>query len=88
MGVSRLDASVGGIGACPFAPGATGNICTEDAVHMLELMGVRTGIDLESLIRCARMVEQLVQQPLPSHLVGAGTALRAMERGGAPPGGS
>ena len=88
MGVSRFDASVGGIGACPFAPGATGNICTEDAVHMLELMGVRTGIDLESLIRCARMVEQLVQQPLPSHLVGAGTALRAMERGGAPPGGS
>jgi len=48
-GVTHLDASVGGLGGCPYAPGATGNICTEDLVHMLEDMGVRTGVDLGAL---------------------------------------
>jgi len=52
VGVDRFDASVGGIGACPFAPGATGNVCTEDTVHLLECLGVVTSIDVESLTEC------------------------------------
>jgi hydroxymethylglutaryl-CoA lyase len=80
LGVSRFDASVGGIGACPFAPGATGNICTEDAVHMLELIGVQSGVDLELLIECARLVEAMVQQPIPSRLARAGRAQRVLQR--------
>ncbi|MBM2809914.1 MAG: hydroxymethylglutaryl-CoA lyase [Chloroflexi bacterium] len=71
-GVNRFDASVAGIGACPFAPGATGNVCTEDTVHMLESMGVNTGIDLEALIDCARVARELVRHEVPSRLLRAG----------------
>jgi hydroxymethylglutaryl-CoA lyase len=77
-GVTRFDASVAGIGACPFAPGATGNICTEDTVHMLESMGVQTGIDLEALIDCALVARQVVGHEVPSRLVRAGTSTRAL----------
>lgn len=55
-GITTLDASLGGIGGCPFAPGASGNIVTEDLVFMLEAMGVRTGIDLEKLLRVREIV--------------------------------
>lgn len=58
-GIRRFDASVGGLGGCPFAPGATGNVATEDLVMMLELMGLSTGIDLDRLLAAARLAGEL-----------------------------
>ncbi|MGD9895241.1 MAG: hydroxymethylglutaryl-CoA lyase [Dehalococcoidia bacterium] len=71
-GMRRLEASVGGIGGCPFAPKATGNVCSEDLVYMLESMGVATGIDLGHLIEIARRIPEIVQHPVPSRMVAAG----------------
>jgi hydroxymethylglutaryl-CoA lyase len=71
-GVSVFDASIGGIGGCPFAPRASGNISTEDAVHMLHEMGVGTGIDLDSLIACARLAERILGRELPGQVMKAG----------------
>ncbi len=71
-GVTRFDASVGGLGGCPYAPGASGNAVTEDLVHMLHDMGVDTGIDLEALLECARMAQEIVGRELPSALLHAG----------------
>ncbi len=59
-GARRFDASLGGIGGCPFAPGATGNICTEDTVHMFEQMGVETGVNLPKLLEIAKTLPALV----------------------------
>ena len=67
-----LDASVGGIGGCPFAPGATGNIATEDIVYMLERGGFQTGYDLDALIETARWIGQAIGRPPPSALSRAG----------------
>jgi len=72
-GVQTLDASLGGIGGCPFAPAATGNIASEDLVYMLERSGVRTGIDLEALIDTARWLEQTLGAPAPGMLIRAGS---------------
>lgn len=71
-GVDVLDASVGGIGGCPFAPGATGNIATEDLVYMLERAGFSTGYDLDALIATARWIGGLIGRPAPSALSRAG----------------
>jgi hydroxymethylglutaryl-CoA lyase len=71
-GVTHFDASIGGLGGCPFAPGASGNVCTEDLVHYLHAMGVDTGIDLDRLIETARFVEEAVGHPLPGQIVKAG----------------
>ena len=71
-GVDVLDASVGGIGGCPFAPGATGNIATEDLVYMLERAGFETGYDLDALIDTARWIGGLIGRPAPSALSRAG----------------
>ncbi|WP_104524181.1 hydroxymethylglutaryl-CoA lyase [Blastococcus atacamensis] len=71
-GVTQLDASVGGLGGCPFAPGASGNIATEELVYMLEESGVRTGIDLDAVLAAARVTEQQVGRELPSSLYRAG----------------
>lgn len=71
-GVSVLDASVGGIGGCPFAPGATGNIATEDLVYMLERGGYQTGYDLDALIATARWIGEAIGRPAPSALSRAG----------------
>ncbi|MFN7621141.1 MAG: hydroxymethylglutaryl-CoA lyase [bacterium] len=71
-GVSVLDASVGGIGGCPFAPGATGNIATEDLVYMLERAGFSTGYDLDALIKTARWIGEKIGRPAPSALSRAG----------------
>jgi hydroxymethylglutaryl-CoA lyase len=73
-GVTEFDSTVGGLGGCPFAPGATGNISTEDLVHMLGLMGVRTGVDLDSMLAVARDVREVVGHPLESAVVRAGKA--------------
>ena len=71
-GVDVLDASVGGIGGCPFAPGATGNIATEDLVYMLERAGYSTGYDLDALIETARWIGEKIGRPAPSALSRAG----------------
>jgi isopropylmalate/homocitrate/citramalate synthase len=72
-GATVLDASVGGIGGCPFAPRATGNICTEDLVYMLHGEGVETGIDLDALIAVAGWLEGLLERQLPGQVYRAGT---------------
>ena len=71
-GVTVLDASVGGIGGCPFAPGATGNIATEDLVYVLERAGFATGYDLDALIETARWIGARIDKPNPSALSRAG----------------
>jgi hydroxymethylglutaryl-CoA lyase len=76
LGVDEFDASVGGIGGCPYAPGASGNVATEEVVHMLEDMGVSTGIDLDALIDVAAMAEKLLGRTLPSGVLRAGPRTR------------
>jgi hydroxymethylglutaryl-CoA lyase len=75
-GVTRFDASVGGLGGCPYAPGASGNAVTEDLVHMCHDMGIETGIDLDALIGCAQLAREIVGRELPSALLHAGPRTR------------
>ncbi|WP_077000353.1 hydroxymethylglutaryl-CoA lyase [Variovorax sp. KK3] len=75
-GIRRLDMSLGGIGGCPYAPGASGNVATEDVVHMLQCMGYETGMDLAGLLDAAVELERLVEHPLPSQVSRAGHRLR------------
>jgi hydroxymethylglutaryl-CoA lyase len=73
VGVRTFDSSLGGLGGCPFAPGASGNIVTEDLVFMLESMGLRTGVDIEKLLAVRNVVaEGLPGEPLYGHLAEAG----------------
>jgi hydroxymethylglutaryl-CoA lyase len=74
-GVTRLDASVGGLGGCPFAPGAKGNIATEDLVYLLRDSGIHVDVDLQAAIAAARVAERLVGHELPSSLLRAGDRL-------------
>lgn len=71
-GVARYEACLGGLGGCPFAPGATGNICTEDLVHMLHCMGYATGVDLDALLATAQRLGEIVGHDLPGQVVKAG----------------
>ncbi|MBL4800272.1 MAG: hydroxymethylglutaryl-CoA lyase [Emcibacter sp.] len=71
-GVKTLDASIGGIGGCPFAPNATGNIATEDLVYMLDRMGIKTGLNLEKLIDTAHWLEGLLEKTVPGQVSKAG----------------
>jgi isopropylmalate/homocitrate/citramalate synthase len=71
-GASMLDASVGGLGGCPFAPKATGNVATEDLVYMLEGEGVETGVDLDALIAVSQWLEELLGRQLEGYLYRAG----------------
>ncbi|MDE0128952.1 MAG: hydroxymethylglutaryl-CoA lyase [Gammaproteobacteria bacterium] len=74
LGVARFDTSCAGLGGCPFTgAGAAGNICTEDFVFMCEEMGISTGIDLERLIECGRLAEEIFFRTLPGKLVRAGS---------------
>jgi hydroxymethylglutaryl-CoA lyase len=75
-GIRRLDMSLGGIGGCPYAPGASGNVATEDVVHMLQCMGYDTGLDLQGLFQAAHHLEQLVGHELPAQVSRAGERLR------------
>jgi hydroxymethylglutaryl-CoA lyase len=75
-GVRSFDASLGGLGGCPFAPGASGNVCTEDMVHMLEAMGFRTGVDLDALIAAARELPRLLGHDVRGQVAKAGPATR------------
>jgi len=76
LGADDFDASVGGLGGCPYAPGASGNIATEELVHMVEDMGVATGVDLDALIAAAAQAERLVGRELPSQVLRAGPRSR------------
>jgi hydroxymethylglutaryl-CoA lyase len=72
MGITEFDASVGGLGGCPYAPGATGNVATEEVVHLLHDMGYETGIDLKALIEAAATAQEIVGRELPSGVLKAG----------------
>ena len=74
-GADRFDASLGGIGGCPYAPGASGNVCTEEIVHALDLMGYDTGVDLERLLAASKRLPGLIGHDIPSQIVKAGRRL-------------
>ncbi len=77
MGITTVDAALGGLGGCPYAPGASGNVATEDVVYMLEGMGIRTGIDLDRLVDCARLASTLVGHEVPSKYYRAAVGARS-----------
>jgi hydroxymethylglutaryl-CoA lyase len=77
MGITTVDAALGGLGGCPYAPGASGNVATEDVVYMLEGMGVRTGVDLDKLVDCARLASTLVGHEVPSKYYRAAIGARS-----------
>ena len=78
MGIRDFDASIGGMGGCPYAPGAAGNVATEDLVYMLHGMGIATGIDLDRLVEAGRAAESVVGRSLPGKVLQAGVrSLRA-----------
>lgn len=74
-GADRFDASIGGIGGCPYAPGASGNVCSEEIVHALDLMGYDTGVDVAKLIAAAKRLPALIGHDIPSQIVKAGRRL-------------
>lgn len=82
-GITRFDGSLGGLGGCPYAPGASGNISSEDAIHMLDAMGYETGIDLDALLTIAKQLPQIVGHGVPGQVVKAG---RIHDLHPAPPG--
>jgi hydroxymethylglutaryl-CoA lyase len=71
-GITRFDGSLGGLGGCPYAPGASGNISSEDAIHMLDAMGYDTGIDIPKLLGLARELPLIVGHPVPGQVAKAG----------------
>jgi hydroxymethylglutaryl-CoA lyase len=71
-GITRFDGSLGGLGGCPYAPGASGNISSEDAIHMLDAMGYDTGIDIPKLLGLARQLPLIVGHPVPGQVAKAG----------------
>lgn len=75
-GVDRFDASLGGLGGCPYAPGASGNICTEDLVHMFQRMGFDTGVDMDALLQAAASLPELLGHDVPGAILKAGKADR------------
>jgi hydroxymethylglutaryl-CoA lyase len=80
LGVDDFDASVGGLGGCPYAPGASGNIATEELVYMVEDMGVATGVDLAAMIGAAEEAERIVGRQLPSQVLRAGPRTRTVPK--------
>ena len=74
--MSRFDASIGGLGGCPYAPGASGNAVTEDLVHMCADMGIETGIDLERLFEAGELAQQLIGRKLPGRRLQAALGRR------------
>jgi hydroxymethylglutaryl-CoA lyase len=80
MGIATVDSAIGGLGGCPYAPGAAGNLATEDVVYMLRGMGIETGVDLDALVACSSRMAALVGHELPSKYLKA--ALGAQARKG------
>ncbi|WP_240511964.1 hydroxymethylglutaryl-CoA lyase [Paludifilum halophilum] len=81
QGVTTLDCAFGGLGGCPYAPGASGNAATEDLVYMLEGMGVRTGVNLEALCEVSRMIQTELDKPLPSKVLQSEIAVAEKKKG-------
>jgi hydroxymethylglutaryl-CoA lyase len=75
LGITCFESSVAGLGGCPFAPGATGNVCTEDMVYLFQELGIETGIELQQLITVARRVEEVIGRQLPGQVMKAGRRL-------------
>src|SRR5690606_9224972 len=82
-GITSFESSLAGLGGCPFAPGATGNICTEDLVYLLDEMNIDSGIDLRALIAVAQRLEKVVGRGLPGQLMKAGPRLNLHDMHGA-----
>jgi hydroxymethylglutaryl-CoA lyase len=72
-GIVRFDGSLGGLGGCPYAPGASGNISSEDAIHMLDAMGYDTGINIPKLLQLAKELPQIVGHEVPGQVAKAGS---------------
>ncbi len=70
-GITTFDSSIGGMGGCPYAPGAAGNLATEDLVYMLNGLGIETGVDLDKLVAAGQLAEHIVQRPLPGRYLQA-----------------
>ena len=77
MGITTFDSAIGGLGGCPYAPGASGNAATEDVLYMLHQMGINTGINSEKLIAAARFIQDRIGRTLPSHSLQACTEMNA-----------
>ena len=78
LGIRHFDSAIGGMGGCPYAPGAAGNVATEDLVYMLDGMGLKSGVDLGRLLEVGRIAESIVGRTLPSKVLMAGAkSLRA-----------
>jgi hydroxymethylglutaryl-CoA lyase len=73
MGISTFDASSGGLGGCPYAPGASGNLATEDLVYMLDRMAIDTGVDLNRLVQASNIIAPYLDHPLPGRYLQACT---------------
>jgi isopropylmalate/homocitrate/citramalate synthase len=73
MGIATFDASSGGLGGCPYAPGASGNLATEDLIYMLDRMGIETGVDLNRLVQASRIIAPYLDHPLPGRYLQACT---------------
>jgi hydroxymethylglutaryl-CoA lyase len=80
LGIATFDASAGGLGGCPYAPGATGNVATEDVVHMLEGLGIGTGVNLNAVVEASAFIEPLVGHPLPSRYYQAARSAKKRPR--------
>lgn len=77
LGMATVDASAGGLGGCPYAPGATGNLATEDLIYMLDGLGIESGVDLAALLEASRFIESRLDHPLPSRYYRAVAAQKA-----------
>ena len=82
MGITTIDSALGGLGGCPYAPGASGNVATEDVIYMLEGMGVRTGVNLDKLVDASRLASTLVGHEMPSKFYRAYVGARARGQSG------
>jgi hydroxymethylglutaryl-CoA lyase len=76
LGITTFDASAGGLGGCPYAPGATGNVATEDLIYMLNGLGINTGVDLDAVVEASRFIESRLDHRLPSRYYRTVTASR------------
>jgi hydroxymethylglutaryl-CoA lyase len=83
LGLREYESSIGGLGGCPFAPGATGNVCTEDLVYLLHECGYQTGIDLDALAEAARQLQTVMERELPGQFMKAGPRLKLSSVGSA-----
>jgi hydroxymethylglutaryl-CoA lyase len=80
VGATQFDGSIGGLGGCPYAPGASGNVATEDMVGMLHAMDIETAVDIESLLEAAQLAEEIIGRPLDGRLKRAESARREVAK--------